>query len=322
MAGGTTLALGGTVMGAGAQPATALWSGEYWAEKGAVRLYLYRKRLGAPSSGEAPRPVLVLVHGSSNAGRSTFDLEVPGRGEYSMMNVFARLGYDVWTMDHEGYGRSSRTEGNSDIASGADDLEAAAPVLERETGQARWHMLGTSSGALRAGVFAMRRPERIDRLVLSAFTWTGRGSPTLAQRARGLEGFRASNRRPRGRDMIRSIFTRDAPGTADPAVAEALADAELRYGDTIPTGTYLDMVAHLPLVDPARVQAPVLLVRGEHDGIASLEDLLDFFGRLPNPDRQFSVLAHAAHSLGFGLNRHQYWHVVQGFLAMPRPVGA
>jgi pimeloyl-ACP methyl ester carboxylesterase len=322
MAGAAT-ALGGAAA-AGAQPAApeALWSAEYWAEKGPVRLYLYRKRLGAPRPGEAARPVLVLVHGSSNAGRSTFDLEVPGRGEYSMMNVFARLGYDVWTMDHEGYGRSSRTEGNSDVSSGADDLEAVIPVLERETGQARWHMLGTSSGALRAGVFAMRRPERLDRLVLSAFTWTGRGSPTLAQRARGLEGFRASNRRPRGRDMIRSIFTRDAPGTSDPAVAEALADVELQFGDTIPTGTYLDMVANLPLVDPARVRAPALLVRGEHDGIASMEDLLDFFGRLPNPDKQFTVLAHAAHSLGFGLNRHQYWHVVQGFLSMPRPVGA
>src|SRR5438552_3440076 len=66
--------------------------------------------------------------------------------------------------------------------------------------------------------------------------------------------------------MIRSIFTRDKPGTSDPAVAEALADAELKFGDTIPTGTYLDMTANLPVVDPARVKAPVLLVRGEHDG--------------------------------------------------------
>jgi hypothetical protein len=33
------------------------------------------------------------------------------------------------------------------------------------------------------------------------------------------------------------------------------------------------MTANLPVVDPARVQAPVLLVRGEHDGIATEEDL-------------------------------------------------
>ena len=158
--------------------------------------------------------------------------------------------------------------------------------------------------------------------MLVAFTWTGRGSPTLEQRARNLEYFRAHNRRPRGRDMIRSIFTRDKPGTSDTAVAEALADAELQFGEDVPTGTYLDMTASLPVVDPARVQSPVMLIRGEHDGIASMADLWDFFDRLPNGDRQFVVLSHAAHALTFGLNRAQFWHAAQAFLSMPPPVSA
>jgi alpha-beta hydrolase superfamily lysophospholipase len=34
------------------------------------------------------------------------------------MDHFARLGYEVWTMDHEGYGHSQRTAGKSDIQSG------------------------------------------------------------------------------------------------------------------------------------------------------------------------------------------------------------
>ena len=48
---------------------------------------------------------------------------------------------------------------------------------------------------------------------------------------------------------------------ADPAVAEALADAELQNGATVPTGTYLDMSANLPLVDPRKVLCPVLMAR-------------------------------------------------------------
>jgi len=303
-----------------AQPppaAPALWSGEYWARKGAVSLALFRKRLGEPRAGEPPRPVLFLVHGSSISARPSFDLTVPGAGEYSLMTVFARAGFDVWTMDHEGYGRSSRTESNSDIRSGVADLEAGTAVVARETGQPRGHVYGTSSGALRAGAFAMAHPDRVDRLVLAAFTWTGKGSPTLARRSRDVEFYRTHSRRPRDRDMIRSIFTRDRPGTADPAVAEALADAELAFGDTIPTGTYLDMSVNLPLVDPARVLAPVLLVRGEHDGIATEEDLLAFYRRLPNADRQFVVLAGAAHSLGLDRNRQRLWHVVRAFLELP-----
>lgn len=329
IAGSAALPLGAPAMAQGVPPGDAAaaeaepWSAEYWAEKGPVRLYLFRKRMGgAPRPGEAPRPVLFLVHGSSNSGRPSFDLSVPGKGEYSMMNVFARLGWDVWTMDHEGYGRSSRTGGNSDIATGAADLLAAHAVVRRETGQERMCLIGESSGALRAAVFAARNPALAERIVLSAFTYTGRGSPTLTERAKRLDYFRTHARRPRGRDMIRSIFTRDMPGTSDPAVAEALADAELPFGEDVPTGTYLDMTANLPVVQPEAVRCPVLLIRGEHDGIATEADLQDFFGRLPNGDRQFVVLSHAAHALAFGLNRHQFWHACQAFLAMPPPVQA
>ena len=289
---------------------------DYTVKKGEVSLAVYRKRL-PPKAGEASRPVLFLVHGSSNSALSSFDLTVPEAGEYSTMNVFARLGYDVWTMDHENYGRSSRTDGNSDIASGVADLIAATELVIRETGQERLHFMGESSGALRAAAFATARPERVGRIVLNAFTYTGRNSPTLAKRAEQVEYFRTHNRRLRDRAMIRSIFTRDHPGTSDPRVAEALADAELVHGEEVPTGTYLDMTANLPVVDPLQVQAAVMIVRGEHDGIASEEDLLDFFRRLPNPDRQFVVLPGAAHALVFGRNRHQLWHVVHAFLSMP-----
>ena len=61
--------------------------------------------------------------------------------------------------------------------------------------------------------------------------------------------------------MIRSIFTRDKPGTSDPAVAEAMADAELKFGDSVPTGPYLDMTTRLPVVDPLKIKSPVLIAR-------------------------------------------------------------
>ncbi len=118
-----------------------IWSQDYWAKKGDVPLYMFRKRLGPPKAGEQPRPVLFLVHGSSVTWR-IFDLDTPGHGEYSMMNVFARWGFDVWTMDHENYGKSGRTSGNSDIASGAQDLKVAMQVVAKETGQPKAHFMG------------------------------------------------------------------------------------------------------------------------------------------------------------------------------------
>src|ERR1041385_6266050 len=102
--------------------------------------------------------------------------------------------------------------------------------------------------------------------------------------------------------MIRSIFTRDKPGTTDPSIAEFLADEELKFGDQVPTGTYLDMTANLPLVDPKHLTAPVLLIRGEYDGIATMNDLTDFFSQLPSGDRQFIVLPGMAHWVAVGLH--------------------
>ena len=288
--------------------------GEYWARKGAVKLAMYRKRVVAAG---AAQPVLFLVHGSSMAGRSTFDLTVPGHTDYSMMDAFARRGYDVWTMDHEGYGRSDRTSGNSDIASGVADLRAAMDVVRRETGRANAHFFGESSGGIRAAAFAVAEPAAVARLGLSAFTWTGAGSPTLANRAKDVEFYRTHNVRPATRELYRSIFTRDKPGTADPAVGDALADAEAKYGDAVPTGTYLDMVTKLPLVDPAQLRVPVLMARGEYDGISTEEDLIGFFTRLANHDKQFVVVAGAAHSLVLGYNRARFWHALDAFLSLP-----
>ena len=135
-----------------------IWSGEYWAKKGELSLYIFRKRLGAPKSGEPARPILFLAHGSSVSARPTFDLTVPGHDDYSVMDKFAEYGFDVWTMDFEGYGKSAIGPGNSDIASGVEDLKIASEVILRETRQTRFHVYGESSGALRAGAFAMAEP--------------------------------------------------------------------------------------------------------------------------------------------------------------------
>jgi len=319
VAGGIAGALLAQDAAAETAPAGEIWSSEYWAKKGDIPLWVYRKRVGEPKPGEPARPVLFFVHGSSVSSR-VFDLSVPGHGEYSVMNEFARYGFDCWTMDHENYGKSGRTSGNADIASGVEDLKAAVEVVTHETGLKKFHFLGESSGALRAGAYAMVAPERADRLVFAAFTYKGEGSPTLTKRAEQLAYYRSHNMRKRDRDMIRSIATRDKPGTSDAAAVEALADVEMQFGDQVPTGTYLDMTANLPVVKPEKVLSPVLLVRGEYDGIATVADLEEFFNLLPNGDRQFVILPGTAHSVALATNRQLFWHVTRAFLTMPTPI--
>ena len=292
---------------------------EYWTSKPGtpgsnVRLWVYRKQV---TDGHKDKPLLFLVHGSSYSGKTMFDLSVPGRADYSFMDYFARLGYDVWTMDHEGYGHSDRTSSTSDIASGVEDLAAAMAVVQRITGRTKAAFFGQSSGALRAARFANAHPERVERLIVDAFVWTGQGAPTLEQRAKTLPELLKSNVRKVDARFYRSVFTRDHPGASEPMIGDVVAAAELQYGDTVPTGTYIDMVTKLPVVDPAKVVCPVLILRAEHDGIATDEDIMAFYARLPNADKQMIKIAGLAHTAPLGVNRHRFWHAIQAFLTTP-----
>jgi alpha-beta hydrolase superfamily lysophospholipase len=64
----------------------------------------------------------------------------------------------------------------------------------------------------------------------------------------------------------------------------------------------------------------VLMMRGDHDGISTNKDLLEFYDKLPNGDRQFVILPNIAHSIGSSKNRDMAWHVMHAFLTMPPQV--
>jgi len=291
------------------------WSAEYTIKKGDVSLQVYRRCKTPPAKG-SKLPVVFLVHGSSFGALAGYDLQVPGYSDYSMMDLCAGHGYDVWTMDHEGYGRSQHTESNSDIASGAADLAVAADLIERETGAKAAAYYGQSSGSLRAALFAQLHPERVTRVILDAFVWTGEGSRTLIKRREGLADYLASNRRKVTRDSLRAALLRDDPQslTVDKEVPDALADGALKDGDSVPSGTFVDMCSKLPLVNPTNISCPVYIMRGEHDGIATLEDIIAFYMALPNNDKHFSMISNSAHIAPLGKNRARFYQMMFFFL--------
>ena len=289
---------------------------EHWTSKkvpeGEVRLFLWQKKAAAaPAKG-----TVLFVHGSSMASQPTFDLEVPGRPDSSVMDWFAARGFECWCLDNEGYGRSDKHRAiNFDIANGADDIAAATQFIGKKV-----LVYGISSGALKAALFAERHPERVSRLALDAFVWTGEGSPTLAERKKKLPEWKAKNRRPIDSAFVQSIFARDHPGTADAATIDAFAKAILSLDDSVPTGTYVDMCSKLPLVDPAKITVPTIVMRGQWDGIAGFDDLVEFFKRLPNPDKQFCVMPGISHASFQQKNYLMVYHILHAFFSQPAPV--
>jgi pimeloyl-ACP methyl ester carboxylesterase len=290
---------------------------EHWTRKGDVRLFLWEKFVGTPEG----KPVALFVHGSSMASQPTFDLTVPGRNDSSVMDWFARRGFVCWCVDMEGYGRSDKTRDiYCDIANGADDLAAATDYIRSARGVERFMTYGISSGALRAALFGQRHPDRVARLALDAFVWTGEAAPTLVERRRKLPQFLAAKRRPIDRAFVYSIFERDHPECAEKRVVDAFADAILALDDSMPNGTYVDMCSKLPIVDPARIAMPTLVMRGQYDGIAGFDDLIEFFKRLPHPDKQFTVMAGISHASFQQKNYRMVYDILHAWYTRADPV--
>ena len=299
------------------------WTGgvEHWTHKktdeGEIKLFLWEKKA---SPNVAHVGTIFFVHGSSMASQPTFDLSVPNRPWSSAMDWFADHGFDTWTMDNEGYGRSDKHRNiNFDISNGADDLAAGSEYILKHSSDKTLLVYGISSGALKAALFTERHPERVAKLALDAFVWTGEGSHTLEQRKKKLPEFMAKNRRPIDRAFVHSIFQRDHPGTADENTVNAFADAILTLDDSMPTGTYVDMCSRLPLLDPKNITVPSIILRGEHDGIAGMDDLIDFFRLLPNMNKQFSVMAGISHASFQQKNYMMVYHILHSFFTMAEP---
>ena len=299
--------------------AAAIKGEEHWTTKdGGVKLFMFEKCAGDPKKTAG---TILFVHGSSMASQPTFDLQVEGRPDSSVMDWFARRGFDCWCVDMEGYGRSEKSRNNNaPIAQGADDCFAAATYIEKLRGKRPLLVYGISSGALRAAMFAQRHPDMVSRLALDAMVWTGEGSPTLAERKKRLPEFRTKNRRPIDKAFIHSIFDRDHPGTAEEKVIDAFADAVTALDDSVPTGTYVDMCSNLPVIDPEKITVPTLIMRGQWDGIASFEDLVAFFAKLPNPDKHFAVMPGISHASFQQKNYALVYHILGSFFAQPAPI--
>jgi pimeloyl-ACP methyl ester carboxylesterase len=290
---------------------------EHWTKKGDAKLFLWEKRR---AQNTKDRGTILFVHGSSMASQPTFDLQVPGHP--GAMDYFVGQGFDTWTVDMEGYGRSTKDRGlDATISEGADDLKAATDYIfktRNHTGPLL--VYGISSGALRAALFAQRHPNRVRRLALDAHVYTGEGSPTLVERRKKLPEYLKTKRRPINLAFVRSIFERDHPGTAEDKVIEAFAKHILELDDSIPNGTYIDMCNHLPVVDPTKITVPTIIMRGEYDGIAGFKDLLNFFEKLPNPDKQFAVMPGIAHASFQQKNFMIAYHILLSWFTQPEPI--
>ena len=281
-----------------------------------------------------PGPSLLYVHGATFPSALSVAYPIAGR---SWMDDLGARGFDTWAFDFAGYGGSDRPAAMRAPAAAAPpfgrardaagQIERVARHVQERSGRQSLSILAHSWGTIPAGVFAARRSEWLDRLVLFG---------PIAMR-QGV-----SNRLPRGgsrpvsvADQWRSFQSGLPAGQASliaPTLFELWAEAYLasdpeggapeRRVVMVPVGPGADLAeawsGRFPY-DPAAVRTPTLIVRGEWDALATDADaawLVQSLSSVPGGAADVK-LPRGGHRMHLEENRQALFDAVGAFLSEP-----
>ncbi len=282
---------------------------DHWAEHAQAEIYIWEKY----QLDFKGKPVVVLAHGSATPGRESFDLQVPGKPSYSLMDYLAKEGFDVFAPDVRGFGRSSHPEGHISTWEASDDLGAAVDYIINLRGVPKIHLLGWSWGTQYGGMFVTSHPAKVARYISCAQMHVD--SPDIARRRPNIEIFRKNPHITIPEEGWKTRFYSMTPdGVNDPEVVDTFARAAAKIATKTPTGPQLDMVSIMPMVDARLILAPTMIIHGEYDDVADPEGLFPFFKQLPNPDKSYVIIPRAGHMMHLQEGHKRFQRAVSAFL--------
>ena len=274
--------------------------------------------------------VVLFVHGAGTPAEVSFDVSYQ---DYSWMAYLANAGYDVFSVDMSGYGRSVRPAPMNDpcnlrdeqqklfvgrllsapcapthpqslttMASDWDDLGAAVDYVRALRRVDTVTLFGWSLGGPRAGGYAARHPERINRLVLLAPAYRrdmAAGLPGGAQAASPNGAFNTQSRTEFLANWDRQV---GCPAQYDPAAAEAVWSEML---ESDPVGaTWGPGVRRAPNTATfgwnsavvAKTKTPILMVSPPHDKQVLPERVRELYADIGSTQKMLVDIACTSHA--------------------------
>ena len=285
---------------------------EHWVNNGNIRLYVWEKYMGSP----AGKPIVVLCHGSATAGKESFDLQVPGKATYSLMDVLAPAGFDVFAPDVRGFGRSTHPEGLMTTMEASLDLNAVVDYILKERKASKVYLLGWSWGTQYGGMFVMAQPGKVEKY--ASYAQMHLNSPDIAKRRPRVDIFRQNPYITIPEAGWKPRFYSMTPADAnDSEVVDAYAKAAAQVELKSPTGPQLDMVTIMPMINALLMPVPTMIIHGQYDDVADLQGLLPFFSDLPNPYKEYVVVPNAGHMMHLQKGHRIFQQAVIGFFSSP-----
>jgi len=276
----------------------------------------------------APDSVVLFVHGAGTPAEVSFD--VPYK-DYSWMAYLAKAGFDVFSMDMTGYGRSTRPAAMNDpcnlvkeqqvrfvpqliaapcapsrstaittMGSDWNDIGAVVDHLRTLRGVEKVSLVAWSQGGPRAGGYTARNPDKVAKLVVLAPAYN-RAGPLDAPNPlpTGNSPMNVQSRADFTANWDRQVGCADQyePAASDAVWADMLASDSV--GATWGTG-----VRRAPQVPTwgfnqavvTKMQTPFLMVTGVHDKQVPPERVRELYADLGSKQKVFIDLACSSHN--------------------------
>jgi pimeloyl-ACP methyl ester carboxylesterase len=274
---------------------------------------------------------VLYVHGGTFPSALSIAHRFDGR---SWRDELCAAGFHVWGLDFHGFGLSGRypemaepAEAYPPLGRAAEcsrQLEAAVRFIVERLGVPLVSLVAHSWGTIVAGEFAGRCPELVDRLVFFG---------AIAERPRQGEPTRLPAWRLISLQDQWTRFVAEVPAGAAPVLSprhfaewgEAYLDTDPASRTRIPaavktpSGAFQDIFdawAGELAYDPARIAAPVAIIRGEWDGMCTDADARWLFDALSaSPDRRDIKIARATHLMHLEENRFALYRETEAFLS-------
>jgi pimeloyl-ACP methyl ester carboxylesterase len=253
------------------------------------------------------------------------------------MQALAEAGYDVFALDMTGHGRSAlplqanpanlSPEDSASLVPGVTeqageptypfrlansdtetaDMDAVVDFIRELRGVERIKLIGWSGGGIRTGTYALRHPDKIDRLVIWASSNYQPDGPDEAPPEMPVPGYPTTfqsyvyGENERWRANIKCDGQIEDEAIFD-AVRQAGAEADpIGHGWgglRAPTRTYWGWTRK----GAARFTHPVLVTVGEYDSL--LASNIGLYGDIGTPHKAFLRIACASHFMMWERARH------------------
>ena len=268
--------------------------------------------------------VVLFVHGAGTPAEVAFD--VPYQ-DYSWMAFLARAGFDVFSMDTTGYGRSTRPAPMNDpcnlakdrqagfvaapcapsyphalttIASDWNDIDAVVDYIRAARRVDRVSLFGWSLGGPRAGGYAGQHPDKVAKLVLLAPAYN-RSAQANAPATIPADGVPMNTQSLQdfttGWDRQVGCADQYDPAAAASVWTEMLASDPVgaTWGPGVRRAPQTTVWGWTPAL-AGKTRIPTLVVAGVHDKQVSPDRVRELHADLGSTEKVFVDLACSSHN--------------------------